>query len=554
MDAVIVAAALFALAAQEQTPTFRSTTRLVELTVTALDRKGQPITDLGPEDFTIQEDGKSRPITFFKYDGERPAEPPASRLPPGTFTNRVGRTPGPPRNITALVLDELNTPTLLNMRIRAMATRYLKALAPRTRVAVFYLGTRLRVLHDFTDDADSLRARIEQSVLAMPLQNETDFSRSVVEAEQFVDMFKGDPVMEALVAEMKRTELEQEMLANAQARRARLERTLASMETLGQHLAGIPGRKNLVWISGGISMLSVTGAMGMGPSGSVESFEDQVKRTSRKLAQQGIVLYIVDAKGLDSPTAMTAESSGATPARGRGRFEAQQDAEAVSGDALPAMDMMSSITGGRYLRNNNDLMEGFKKAASDLEGSYTLGFYASDNPDGKWHTLKASVRRAGVSVRHRKGYVAEADAIAPTLWTNDKAMAVVATPIGSSAVQLTASCAFAPDGEPGLLQMNLRIETASLQFHTDGQNRLARIQVMFAERVPDGTTRLATDTPTVTIGPQDWDTAQREGLLYTRRWKPAAEATSLRVVVRDMMTGQYGTVDVPLKKLAPARN
>ena len=119
---------------------------------------------------------------------------------------------------------------------------------------------------------------------------------------------------------------------------------------------------------------------------------------------------------------------------------------------------MSSTTGGRYLYNTNDLMEGFKKAASDLEGSYTLGFYVSEEPDSKWHNLKASVKRSGVNLRHRKGYLAEAVAATPTLWTNEMAMAVIANPIGSSAVQLTAYCAPAADGEPGTLQVNLRIE------------------------------------------------------------------------------------------------
>jgi VWFA-related protein len=343
---------------------------------------------------------------------------------------------------------------------------------------------------------------------------ETEFDRSVIEAEQFVAMFKGDPQMEAIIAEMVRTRLEEEMMANAQAHRARLESTLAAMESLGQHLAGIPGRKNLVWISGGISMLSVTGAMGMGPRGGIESFEDKVKRTSQRLAQQGIVLYIVDAAGLDLPMSMTAESPGAMPVRGRGRFEPQQEAESVSNDTQPAMELMSSTTGGRYLHNTNDLTEGFKKAASDLEGSYTLGFYVSEEPDGKWHNLKASVERSGVNLRHRKGYLAEALAATPTLWTNEMAMAVIANPIGSSAVQLTASCAPTADGEAGTLQVTLRIETGSLRFHADGQERQAQIQVIFAGRAPNGSTRLTTDAPTVTIATERWEAAQREGLGY----------------------------------------
>mgnify|MGYP003693535673 CR=1 FL=1 len=273
-------------------------------------------------------------------------------------------------------------------------------------------------------------------------------------------------------------------------------------------------------------MLSVTGAMGMGAHGSIESFEDKVKRTSQRLAQQGIVLYIVDAKGLDSATMMTAESVGAVPMRGRGRFEPQQDAETHQRDATPAMEMLSSITGGRYLRNTNDLMDGFKKAASDLEGSYTLGFYVSESPDNKWHTLKASVTRSGVNLRHRKGYLAEADAATSSLWTNEKAMAVIANPIGSSAVQLTAGFGPAPDAEPGMLQVNLRIETGSVQFQTTGQVREAHLELLFGERVPDGTTRLSTDHADHKgrlrrIGTR----RRRRAFRYTRRWKPAPKRT-----------------------------
>src|SRR4029078_12143874 len=99
--------------------------------------------------------------------------------------------------------------------------------------------------------------------------------------------------------------------------------------------------------------------------------------------QQGFVLSIVVAKGVSMPATTTANSSGPMPVSGRGRFESQQQAESISADPRAAMELMGSITGGRYLFNTNDLMEGFKRAASDLAGSYTLGFYVSDELDSK---------------------------------------------------------------------------------------------------------------------------------------------------------------------------
>ena len=411
MSALITATVLLALMAQAQTPApkFRTTTRLVELSVSALDKKGQPVTDLKLEDFTIEEGGKVRPIAFFKYEGGPSTEPNALPLPAGLFTNRVEFTPGPPRNITALLLDELNTPVQSSMRVRAMAMKYLKALAPQSRMAVYQMSGGLRVLHDFTDDADSLRGRIDKALIAMPLEATIDMDKAVIEAEQFVEMFATDRQMAAEAVEIARSQLETDMLANAQARSFRLAKTLAAIDSLGQHLSGIPGRKNLVWIGGGISISSVTGALGTGPHGSIETFEDKVKRTSQKLAQQGVVLYVVDAKGLEVARSQSAESAGSLPVRGRGRFEPQQDAERLSDDTFPAMDMMSSMTGGRYLRNSNDLAAGFKSAAADLAGSYTLGFYVSDEPDNKWHTLKASVKTLRRAAPPSQGLPGRAD-------------------------------------------------------------------------------------------------------------------------------------------------
>lgn len=551
MIAALVVFILQALAAQNQAPTFRAATRLVELTVTAVDKRGRPIPGLRVEDFAVEESGRARPIEFFKYDGGVSTAAQALRLPRGLYSNRTEFTPGPPRNITAFLLDELNTPPQYSIRVRAMASRYLKALAPRTRMAVYHMTNQLRVLHDFTDDADALRARIETSALALPLQAGTDFDRSIMEAEQLVDMFKDpdNPAMEALLTDMVRNQLELEAMNNASARRVRLETTLAAIESLARHLSGIPGRKSLVWISGGVSMLSVTGALGMGPHGSIDSYEERVRQTSQRLAQHGIVLYIVDAKGLDMPRAMTAESQGTLPVRGRGRFEPQQQAEAVSDDTQPAMELMASITGGRYLYNTNDLSDGFTRAASDLDGSYTLGFYVSSDADGKWHPLKATVKRSGVNLRYRKGYLAEPVAATPALWTNEMAMALIRDPIGSSAVQMTAGCAFTTDPAPGTLQVNLRIERDSLRFQPGAESMHAQIQIIYAERAANGATHLTTDTPAVDVPAQGWASLAEEGVRTTRRLRPGPDTISLRIVVRDMLSGQYGSLDVPLHQL-----
>jgi VWFA-related protein len=543
--AVMVAVGL--LRSQEPAPTFRAGTRLVEISVTVLDRKGNPVTDLAAGDFQIQDNGKPRPVAFFRFEGAVESGRPAPALPRGVFSNTAEASGRASRNVTALVLDGLNTPPLYNARVRAQVMRYLKAMAPENRIGIFHMGRGLRVLHDFTDDSASLREKIEKARLEIPLESVTDFADSITEAEQFVDMFAGDPEAQAATAEMMKSQLEMEMAANAAARRSRMERSLAAMETLGQHLAGIPGRKNLVWITGGFSMVAILGEMGMGPRGDVQDFEDQVRAVSQRLAQRGVTLYIVDARGIETQRDMSASVRQPLPVRGRGRFEPQMDAEAINNDPFPAMSLMASITGGRYLYNTNDLAAGFKQALADLRGGYTVGFYAGDEADDKWHRLRVRVARAGLNVRHREGYLAEKEMGRRPAWTTDTWRAAAANPIGSSALQITVLCQPMAGGE-----YLLRIQTGAgaLLFRDEGGGLKAELQIMIAGRAADGRMWTNLNEVSVKLPPERLEKLRESVAPVLRRWKPDAATTALRVIVRDKLTGQYGSVDVPLAKLA----
>ena len=547
----LTAAAL--LQGQTRQPVFRAGTKLVEVTVTVLDKKGAAVTGLRAEDFTVLDEGQRRAVALFRFDGapeSAAAEPRAAGVAPGVFSNRGDSTGARPNNITALALDSLNTPPEENIVVRAQVMRYLKALAPETRVAVFHMGQRLRILHDFTDDAASLRARIAKAVLSAPIESVSDFNRSVVEAEQFVDLFAGDAAGQKAATELMRNSLEVESMMNSGARRARMERTLAAMEALGRHMAGIPGRKSLVWIGSGFSMVSITGGMGMGPHGSVQSFEAEVRQTAQRLAQQGVVLYLVDSKGLELAPDLTASSPRPAPVRGRGRFEPQADAEAISADPFAAMKLMASVTGGRYLYNSNDLTTGFQQAVSDLRGSYTLGFYAPEEPDGKWHKLKVKTAVSGVSVRHRQGYLSEAAAPPAAGWDAEMWRAALTNPVGSSVIGVTSVCEITPAGE---LALTLNIDANSLHFRAEGGILTVDLQIGVADRAPDGRTETNVANLRASVPAGQWPEASTRGIPYSRQWRPAAGTATVRIVVRDVRSGQYGTLDVPLGKVPSAR-
>jgi len=73
---------------------------------------------------------------------------------------------------------------------------------------------------------------------------------------------------------------------------------------------------------------------------------------------------------------------------------------------------LAENTDGLAIVGSNDLVRGLKRVVDDLSSYYLLGYYSSGKLDGKFHPITVRVKRPGVRMRARRGYLALTPAIA----------------------------------------------------------------------------------------------------------------------------------------------
>ncbi|MBI5084856.1 MAG: VWA domain-containing protein, partial [Acidobacteria bacterium] len=400
-------------AAQDEKPTFQATTRLLEFSFAAVDKKGAPITDLRKDELVLLVDGKPYDLAFFRFEGSAAQAAPAPpALPPGIFTNRIELTGGPARNITALLIDSANTEPKDQMFVKAQALQFLAALAPQTHVAVFQLGQNLRVLHDFTSDMTSLRKSLKSVKVEFASPKLSDMERLATEADELLARL-GASENSPLGGQLY-TAVAGEANYNTLLQGNRVESTMTALDMLGRHLAGIPGRKSLIWISGGVAMTPVRVAPHRMPSQRAgqtnpavgENHQKLIRAAAERLARSGIALYAVDARGIHSPADDLASRQ--EPPSRRGVFLEVAASESYGSDSRAGFDLLTTITGGRFIFGTNDFSQAIRKATADLHGSYSLGFYPRDPQPAGWRKLQVTVRRPGVTLLHPSGFSLDA--------------------------------------------------------------------------------------------------------------------------------------------------
>ena len=147
--------AIAGLAAQQPETVIRTTTRLVQVHVVAVDGQGRPVTDLRREDFQIFDEKKQQPLTLFVPDGAAAAQLSAAAPADGTPESKTG--------YSAILLDWLNAAVGDRLRGDDAVRKALRSMQPRQSVALYVLGAEppnvqhpLRMIWNFREASEDL--------------------------------------------------------------------------------------------------------------------------------------------------------------------------------------------------------------------------------------------------------------------------------------------------------------------------------------------------------------------------------------------------------------
>ena len=535
------------------------TTRLVTLDLIAMDSHGNPVRDLKPEDLQIFEEHKAQQkIEHFEYFEKlkNAGSPASSASAIGKTTNVISnqlpleQLKIPP---TVLLMDSLNTQSPNQLQGRAHMIQLLRTLPPDTPIAVFLLGSSLRILQGFTSDPSLLRAALDQAVTGTTiLKDQRDDSLS---ASNYVEnTIAGMGANQGLAVPLGELQnFEKEEYAGTLDFRAK--ETLGALAQIGQYLSGIPGRKILIWVSESFPIsMAPDPDTGNNPFAGIREYTAQVKSVANELTDAQVAVYPMDVRGLQARQSLSASQSLTQPESRMtgpaiaGRLN-REDADLLASQGT--MDELAEDTGGEACKNNNDLSGCVMTALKDSSSYYEMSFYPQNvNWDGRFHKITVKTSRPGVKLTYRRGYYAlDASSLAKKQPVEEHLRQACADQLPSTTIPLTVQTA--PPGlsgnSQGVLQYLLLISPAGLGSAHDGGSYNLNVRMAECEFAQKDTAfRFNERELPKTVSDEIYRSWQSSGIPYHVALMPSADTRRIRFVVLDVSSGLTGAIDIPV--------
>jgi VWFA-related protein len=415
----------FVTFAQEQLPRFRSGANLV--TVDAYFAKdGSPVTDLTPEEIEILEDDRPQKIEHFRIiqpggQGQAP-----TRSSPTTVNEARDAAADPAARLFVLFFDTLHVSFEGSARAAAPVSELLNRvvgntdlvgmMTPDMRARDMSLTRRTTAIERAVRDVTTWG---ERGKMSAPDSRERDYEVCYPENDlkrpQFVGIAKE---MIERRREQRTLEALDDLITHAGSLRD--ERKFVILftegwvlfqrnEALGRVLAedSVPGATPLGVGSDG--RITTTGRQTAGEDRSFQSCERdrvmlafidhgvELRRLAQRANRANITFYGIDPRGL----AVFDDSIGplrpASPEQDRERMSLRQS----------GLRELAQNTDGAVVLNTNDVRGGVARMMSDLGSYYLMSYYSSNAKlDGRFRRITVKVKRPGVEVRARAGYLA----------------------------------------------------------------------------------------------------------------------------------------------------
>jgi VWFA-related protein len=417
--------------------TFKTSSKTVVVDVVITDSKGRPIRGLSAQDFQMQEDGKPQRVNYFHEfsgavsggnDSGKPAPAAEPALPRNVFTNNQLTREDEP--VTVFLLDLLNTPPQAQWFAEQELIKFLKNKPKSSQFALCALTNSLHLIQGFTTDEGLLIVSARGKKGGTHWSPLLEVNKGLIAGKQMQqEVAAFDPSKQFVVQMFEQAAAEER--ADELDRRVSI--TTDAFAQLARYLAGVPGRKNVVWLSASFPLGIFPNNDLFNAFSETRSYEALMKRTANLLAEAHVAVYPVDARGLMAETAFAASSAfnpappspgslapapaGAVNTLANTSANAQspnpfmqathESLENQVGDQS-TMDQIASDTGGKAFYNTNGITEAIQTAVEQGSNYYMLSYTPSNrNYDGRFRKIKVSLSSKNYHLAYRRGYFAD---------------------------------------------------------------------------------------------------------------------------------------------------
>ena len=548
------------------TPTFKAGTTNVLVDVVVTGHHGDPVEGLSQDNFTVLENGQPQPIVSFTYHPSATALPSAAlpSLPAGVYTNAEAVAAND--TVDVLLLDALNTPVNGQVQSHRVMLEYLRTLPVNKPVAIFTLDTQLHQLEGFTTNHAALLKAVDEftrsaqksPLLKTPQDTATQMKDEDDALALGLSMQKPSVGM-MMMDHLKQFNAEQDSFHL----NLRVQYTLSAFDQLARYLSGMPGRKNLMWLSGSFPLGVMPDPDLKNPTESARDFSEAVNHTAGLLANARVAVYPIDARGIfPQPLSLPAISAGSM-VRNPDRVDAAESADSsLHAEERLTLEQVAHATGGEAIYNTNDLKGALAEVDRTGAHYYTLAYVPSNkSQDNKLRRIEVRVHPGNYHLSYRRSY---SPALAPAHDNSFLALMQHDTPASTQILFRLSPLRGAVQPETAALagsNPNVRrpvtrytiaydvdVAPLVLSASADGVLHGQATLVSIAYDRDGKALNSVANTLSLNVPSGDYARFVRGGIQYREQLDIPAQAVWLRAGVYDHASGQVGSLEVPLGK------
>ncbi len=532
-----------ASAADEPKVEFRSESILVQVPVVVTDKSGNHLHGLKKDDFSLFESGK--PVTPSVFEEMTASSTPIAPVaaPAGQFRN-LTMEGTQPHNVVVVALDTVNTPFLDQAYGRRELVKFLANNVNPGEVLALMLITShgLKVVQGLTGDPARLAQALKKAsgevtrVETISTDAQADAATGDMPTTAFSPYADPFDAIDSFVEYGDAVEA-QFLQQNA------IETTMNAFLGIAYSLSGVPGRKSLIWATGGFPF--TMNSPDSVPGGYLSLLYE---RTMLALNEAEISVYPVDIRGLVN-TSIFSEGNRSGSVSGLNASRQLTNRMWLQQAKFDTLNDFADMTGGKAFYNTNDVAGSFKRASDDGSSYYMLGYYldTKNNKPG-WRKLQVKLNRKDVEVRSRTGFFVTNATMNPMLSRNLDISNALHSPIEGTGVPMTVEwVTLASAGDKKKAVFFAHMPAGSLSFDPAARDRLNFDFDALAYDKKGKEAGQATLNFTKPIPADQLASVRANGVGFKNALELSPGEYTVRFVVRDNVTGKVGSVTAPLK-------